>query len=450
MANSRKRSTELSASALARILFHELDLSPQAQFRVAFSGGLDSHVLLHVLTRLRDTHSLAISAIHVHHGLQADADAWTAHCAQVCAALAVPLEVVRVRVAAMDGEGIEAAARAARYAALARLIRPGDILLTAHQQDDQAETLLLQLLRGTGVAGLAAMPAVAPFGPGRLVRPLLGFPRSALVRYAESAGLSWVEDPMNLDSRFARSFLRAEVLPLLTRRWPQAGALLARSARHAAEAAAILEEVARGDLADAVRQRRRLAIPPLLGLTAARRRNALRHWLVESGFKPPSALHLQELERLATRASRSRHALLRWPGAEVRRYRDELFVMTPLPRPRLFRRVWDPGAPLALPEIGCTVSAVPVRGQGLAQARLANARIEVRSRAGGESCVLPGRGRHVLKKLFQEAGVPPWERTRLPFVFVDDRLAAVGDLWVCEPFAAAPEEPAWRIVLDRH
>lgn len=394
------------------------------------------------------TQELTISAIHVHHGLQMHADKWTAHCATVCSALGVPLEVEHVTVANTD-EGIEAAARTARYRALRGHVDRDDVLLTAHQQDDQAETLLLQLLRGTGIAGLAAMPAIAPFSGGQLARPLLGFTRAELTSYAEANQLRWLEDPMNEDMRYARSFLRMEIMPLLKRRWPNTTTALVRSARHAAEASALLEELARADLASADWRPGWIDLRSLQALNAARRRNVLRFWLKESGFKAPNSLHLAELEKLILGTPRSRHGLLHWPGTELRRYREGLHVMRPLDSPRDFSYVWDLSGPVALPEIGCILAARSVHGRGLSQNRLLGRVITVKSRQGAKRCSLPGRGSHELRKLFQEAGVPPWERERMPFLYIDGILAAVGDRWVCAPFAARPDEAGWSLCVER-
>jgi tRNA(Ile)-lysidine synthase len=214
---------------------------PPQRLWVAYSGGLDSTVLLH---RLAACATPGLRAAHIHHGLQPAADGWVRHCRSICRQLGVPLTVRRVRVADDDPRGPEAAARTARYAALRALLREGDVLATAHHQDDQAETLLLRLLRGSGVAGMAAMSEWSDIGRARLWRPLLGTPRETLAAYARRNGLGWIEDPHNMEPRYARSYLRAEVLPLLRRHWPQARESLARAARLAGEAAQLLDELA--------------------------------------------------------------------------------------------------------------------------------------------------------------------------------------------------------------
>lgn len=387
--------------------------------------------------------------MHVNHGLQPDSAAWEEHCRRVCAALDVACAIERIEVVRARAEGLESAARRARYAALARHVGAGEVLLTAHHRDDQAETLLLQLLRGTGVHGLRAMPSAAPFGAGRHLRPLLGYRRRELEVYARRHGLKWIEDTSNLDLALARNFLRHRVLPLLESRWPGAVPALARAADHAAEAAAMLDEIAAADLASCRHaEGEGLALGRFNALAEPRRRNLLRYWLRERGLKPPPATILEQILAQCARTTRSGLAFVRWPGGELRRYRDVLSAQTPQPPPdpRLVLP-WAPPAPLAIPGVGRLI-VEPVTGRGLSPARIAGKQLAVRLRRGGETCRLRGH-RHKLKKLLQDAGVPPWERARLPLVYADGELAAIGDRWVCDGFAAETGERGWRLVLEK-
>src|SRR5476651_1393969 len=274
-----------------------LNLSPwrnATTWRIAFSGGLDSAVLLHLLAHLAKTESLPVlSAIHVHHGLQAVADAWPQHCQSICDALGVPLKIIRVQV--KPGASLERAARDARYDAFRAATRVNEMLLTAQHRDDQAETLLFRLLRGAGVRGLAAMPAQRPLAGGYLVRPLLDVSRADLETYAREQQLTWIEDPSNADSRFSRNYLRHHVFPRLTERWPQAVSTMARSAEHLSEAQGLLDELAQMDLLAASQPSMfpwlalpSLALEPLCALSEARQRNALRHWLAPLTRLPDS------------------------------------------------------------------------------------------------------------------------------------------------------------------
>lgn len=417
---------------------------------VAYSGGLDSHVLLHALHRLLPDTGYRLRAVHVHHGLQPDADAWARHCEQVCTGLGVSCIIERVRVEGVAKEGVEAAARRARYTCLADVLCPDEVLLTAHHRDDQAETVLLQLLRGTGVHGLAGMPRLALFASGLHVRPLLDFPRTALVAYAQAQGLSWVEDPSNTAPDIDRNRLRHRVLPLMRERWPAADRQLTQAARHAAEAAALLDELAGNDLKDCIGNDGGLQVSGLRQLSPTRARNLLRHWIRSQGFQVPSTKQLTLLQAQLGTDPQTRHAAIRWRNAELRRYRDTLVLRNGSPGPASVGRMdWDGSTPLVLPGTDWQMRLEPVQGRGLARERLNGASYSVGFRRGGEVCRLPGRmHRHKLKKLLQEAGVPPWERDRLPLLYVQGELAAIGDRWVCEPFAAKPEEPGWAVVLE--
>ncbi|HEX9626055.1 MAG TPA: tRNA lysidine(34) synthetase TilS [Acidiferrobacterales bacterium] len=445
-----KSEPRFSPDSLAVELAGPLGLAAGDAVCVAYSGGLDSHVLLHALSGLRAATGLMLRAVHVDHGLHPQSAAWAAHCRQVCAALAVPCRVERVQVARDGGDGLEAAARRARYAALAAGLGAGETLLTAHQRDDQAETLLLQLFRGAGVQGLKAMPASQAFGAGRLARPLLDYSRASLREYAQAQGLRWIDDSSNVDTALSRNFLRHQVLPDVRRRWPGVDAALARSARHAAEAAALLDALAEADLAvcrHAAVCGHGLSVPALRALDPARRRNLLRYWLRRQGFHLPQTRHLAEVDAMLMHDPAGRRARVAWPGAELWRYRDTLCAMPPRPRPDpSWARAWDLDAPLAIADSGDWLEAGSASGAGIARARIAPAGVVVRLRQGGERCRLPGRAHHhQLKKLLQARGVPPWERDWLPLVYQGDALVAVADLWVCEPFAARPGEPAWQL-----
>ena len=424
-----------SPSALADVL-HRLGLSPETPLKVAFSGGLDSCVLLHALSVLRGEMSLRLGAVHVDHGLQPASAGWAHHAEKFCEGLNVPCAVERILITTTEihEHGLEAAARQARYACLARHVDMREVLLTAHHVDDQAETVLLQLLRGSGTHGLAAMPEIAPFFAGRLARPLLGFTRAQLADYAEREKLQWVDDASNCDPRFSRNYLRHRVFPLLDARWPGAARQIARAAALSAEAAGLLDAVAEADW-----QACRAGGPSALSVTALRQR----------GFQAPSALHLDHILAQVEREPRTRHAVVRWPEAEVHRYRDELTALRPCREmDSALSLSWNPAEPLEIPGVGL-LRAIATRGDGLSQERIQKASLTVGWRQGGETCRLPGRAHHhKLKKLLQEAGVPPWVRQRLPLVYANGELAAIGDRWVCEPYAARADEAAWKLRLD--
>jgi tRNA(Ile)-lysidine synthase len=425
---------------------------PVPAYWVAFSGGLDSSVLLYALHACHSRLQVEIGAVHVNHGLQAHAAEWETHCRRICAALGVRYASLPVDATAAPGESPEAAARAARYAALARWLPAGHCLLTAQHRDDQAETLLLQLLRGSGVHGLAAMPELTTFGNGLHLRPLLDYPRSELQAWALATGLAWVEDPSNLDTSFDRNFLRASVLPVLRQRWPAAASSLARSAGHCAEAANLVGQLAELDLQHvAGRQAGTLSVAGLDSLPVARCRNVLRHWIrARSGAFPPASILAHILHDVLA----SRHdaePCVCHGQHEIRRYRDTLYLLSrqtaPLP---LEDMPWSLAAPLPLPQAGGVLRVTPGTGCGIRKSLLAANAVQVRWRQGGERCRPAGRRHHhSLKKLFQARGIPPWERERIPLIYIGDELAAVAGLWVCEPFQAGPADAGLRIDWDR-
>ena len=418
--------------------------------KVAYSGGLDSSVLLHALARLREVLGTPLEAVHVDHALLAQASDWRAHCEATCAALGVPLRVLEVEVAPLRSAlGIEAAARQARYGALAKVLAPGDWLLTAHHRDDQAETVLLQLFRGSGVAGLAAMPTVASLGEGRLVRPLLDFDRRELRAYAAEQAIHFVDDPSNDDPRLSRSFLRAQVMPRLAAHWPGMRRTLARAARHAADAAAIVAERAAEDLAALTGATPwQMPVSALSGLPGPRRRAVLRHWCQERGVAAPDTARLDEVLGQLAAARADRPIAVAWPGGAYRRYRQSLFLTPGLPAhdPRAWVR-WDGASPLALPSDLGTLCLVP---GGRLHADVVTAGVEVRFRSEGLRCAPAGRGGHRdLKHLFQEAGVPPWLRDRIPLIVVAGELAAIADRWVCTAWAASDSASGLSVVWQR-
>ncbi|SEP98572.1 tRNA(Ile)-lysidine synthase [Ectothiorhodospira magna] len=402
-------------------------LPPAPRWLIGLSGGLDSHVLLHSLHALSKIRTLPpLAAVHVHHGLNPQADHWQAHCISLCHDLDIPLTVQAVDARPATGESPEAAARSARYRAIAHVMQSGEILLTAHHRRDQAETLLLQLLRGAGPAGLAAMPRLKPFGPGWQARPVLDLDRDRLVAYAQEAALRWVEDDSNADLRFDRNGLRQVIMPQLRQRWPSLDATVSRAALLQAEAQDLLAERAREDL-ELVRG----SVPGTLsvaGLTRLRRprlRNALRGWLQDKGLPMPGRVRLESVIEQVLKAGPDASPRVAWAGAEVRRYRDDLYALEPLvPVDRGWVWQWTPTAPLTLPELGITLDPALLQSQWGVNPSTLTTPLRVCLRQGGE--VMRWRGQtRLLKKLFQEAGIPPWIRDRLPLVYVDEQLVAV-------------------------
>lgn len=404
-----------------------LNLEPwrhAAHWRIAFSGGLDSTVLLHLLATLANAESLpALSAIHIHHGLQATADAWPQHCQSVCDALGVPLQVKRVTV--KGGASLERAARDARYAAFSSLTQTNDVLMTGQHRDDQAETLLFRLLRGAGVRGLGGMPQQRPVGQGALVRPLLDVSRAELESYAQAHQLHWIEDPSNQDRQFSRNYLRHQVMPVLTERWPQAQASMARTAVHLREAQGLLDELAQIDLAQAqtVHEFAWLGVPslelaPLAALSDARQRNALGHWL-EALTRLPDADHWSGWIDLRD-ASSDASPIWRLADGELHRSAGRVWWLSGhwLRTPMIGADWQTPAATLRLADNG----RVMVHGQ------TPSAPLRIAYRQGGEVMQLAERGSRDLKRLLNERAVPSFVRGRLPLLFRGEELLAVANL----------------------
>lgn len=412
-----------------------LDDAAPPRLCVAYSGGPDSLALLAALAALRDAGSAALRlrAIHVDHGLHADSGAWAAWCRKVCRSLGVPLTVRKARLSPLGGESIEALAREARYRLLAEALHDGEVLLTAQHLDDQAETVLLQLLRGAGIAGLAAMSTLRPLGRGRLLRPLLDRPREELAGWLESRGLPALDDPMNRDPRWARARLRHEVMPVLERRWPGAAGTIARSARHAAEAQELLAELATQDLALA-RDGVALLVTVVRRWPAARRRNALRQWIIEAGVTPPDTSRLEEIAGPLLAARADALPAVRWPAACVRREAGRLWISKTAARglaaPATLAWSWQARRKATLEgEFG--MLRIAPDPQGPIDLGSLPASLEVRMRKGGES-LRPRRGgpSRTAKFLLQEGGVPPASRARMPFILAAGRLIAIGDRWI--------------------
>ena len=428
---------------------HVLKRLPRApQYWVAFSGGVDSHVLLQLLVESRTQLPGSLAAVHVNHQIQQQSGDWEIHCRSVCEELHIPFHLLRVHGKARAGESPEAAARTARYRALADWLPTHAILITAQHRDDQAETLLLQLLRGAGPRGLAAMPENSALGRGWLLRPFLAISRKAIVGYAREHRLRWIEDPSNTDTRYDRNLLRQRIMPELQQHWPGLSKVLARAATHQADQVELAHALAALDYPACCGSNPAcLSVPALHDLSPARQRNLLRYWLEQSGLPLPSRALLERIRTEMLSARQDASPLVHWPGAEVRRFRDGLYSMTPLtPHDPANCYRWDFRKPLRLDQAGGILSATVVTGGGLRVADGAGA-MDIRFRQGGETLQPAGRRHHHrLKKLLQEWGVPDWERDRVPLVYRDGTLIAVAGLCVCEDFQAAKEKAG----LDLH
>lgn len=419
------------------------------RYWIAFSGGCDSHVLLHAMAALRaQLPASTLNAVHINHGLQSQARQWQRHCQSVCDALDIPLHSITVDATPEQGESPEEAARRARYAAFAELLQAGDGILLAHHQDDQAETLMLQLLRGAGVKGLAAMPRYNDFGKAWLGRPLLDMSQAALREYAQQEKLQWIEDPSNQDQGFDRNYLRHEIMPRIQQRWPATPATLSRVAGHLAESADLLQQLARQDWQQAKDENNRLRLDQLAELETGRVRNLLRYWLVEQcGVSCPATRHLNRILHEVLTAAVDSNPVVSWSGGEVRRYRGLLYALQPQGQPDAIAELnWDIQQTLTLN--GQQLVSRIEQGKGL-NPDVCKQSISVRYRRGGEVCKPVGRGHHHrLKKLFQEWGVPPWQRQQVPLIYIGEEIAQVVGYCICEPFQSPPRKQGIVVNLE--
>ncbi len=421
----------------------------EAHYLLAYSGGLDSHVLLHLLAELKDRqHINNLGVVHINHQLHADSSQWAAHCVQQCQQYQLLCEVINIVVDKNTGFGLEAAARQARYAAFKTRLTEQTFLLTAQHADDQIETFLLQSLRGGGVKGLAAMPAVKPFAKGYLSRPLLSVTQQDIIDYAEQNNLNWVDDPSNTNTKFDRNYLRKYITPVLKQRWPAIHKTIARVTQHQAENKELIAELAQMDLQQLETDANHISILHLRALSLHRQKNVLRYWLHNvNKLSMPDATHLMRILNEVLNAAEDSQPCVSWDNAIVRRYKGKLYA-DKVHMDNSFQTeslIWaaDKGYPLGSGQL----ITEKCEGKGLSVQQLQSKHVTIRFRQGGETCCPQGRGshRHKLKKLFQEWEIPPWQRNTIPLIYVDDVLAQVVGYCVCEPFIALPDEPGYQI-----
>ena len=461
MAGSRK-SPKNNGDLLARISgVLRQHLRRGDRIIVALSGGVDSVVLCDLLRRWCKRRRCELRTLHVNHRISPNAAHWAHFCRALCREWKIPLKVVTVSV--KRGGSLEAAAREARYRVFAQ--QNADIVALAHHLDDQAETLLLQLLRGAGVRGLSAMPEIRSQGPGTrsqksgagkrisrqkglpnpesripnpaILRPLLDISREEIEAYAWRRKLDWVEDESNSDLYFDRNFLRHEVLPRLARRYPAYRSTLARAGRNLAESAQLLDELAEIDLAD-MESGGGVPIALLRKLGPARAKNVLRHYLRQSDVTAPNAARLEECVRQALSVRHDARIAVDLDGHALRYFSGRLFVVAEYRKPPAdYRKSWRGETQLRLDELGGTLTMRRKRGEGISLAKLDGKALTVRVRRGGET-LRPdaGRPRRSLKNLLQEARVPPWRRATLPLLYCGRTLVGVPGIGIDAAFKA--------------
>jgi tRNA(Ile)-lysidine synthase len=420
---------------------------PVQRLWVAYSGGVDSHVLLHRCLALHEELPEIAGAIHVHHGLSQNADTWQQHCQMVCEQVDLVCHISRVEVA--EGEGLEDKARRVRYAAIKAYLQPGDAVLFAQHQDDQAETLLLQALRGGGPRGLAAMPAVATLGDGYMIRPMLAVSRQQILDYANKHELRWIEDDSNRDIRFDRNFIRQEIMPVLNQRWPAASRTLSRTASHTAGLVELTDELLLDELQGlAGNQPDTLSINALKAVSTVKASLLIRAMCYKLALPLPATAHIRELldKQLHTQTDRQIH--INWPGAEIRRYQDDLYILasSPLIVDSQWQYDWDGKGLLEIPELYGNIRLEETQGSGISSEAIQQG-LTIKPRSGGERCK-PAGDSHTrsLKTIYQDHHVPPWEREKLPLIFSNDTLIAIADIVVCDQAAVSGDSAGFKII----
>ncbi|HEY0563127.1 MAG TPA: tRNA lysidine(34) synthetase TilS [Methylophilus sp.] len=461
MANSKSPPPNNDALSLrlSLVLNDVLAAHPQANTKllIALSGGLDSSVLLHLLHQLQSTQSVPpfqLSAMHVHHGLSPHADVWVEHCQKICAQYAIPLEVERVKVNVDSGLGVEASARLVRYKALARYAAlhsvQSDYICLAHHQDDQAETLLLQLARGASAKGLSAMAALD--AQRKLLRPLLDVSRAQLEAYAKQHALTWIDDESNQDTQYDRNFMRHRILPAFEIQYPAIRSTLARTAQHMAETQLLLEDLAALDAAPLLKRPSaeafgQLHIAGLATLPLPRGKNVMRWWLSQyasaqhSNLQLPSTEHLTEImqQLLHAKANAAIHIKIA-DGLYLKRYLDYAYLVPELPDMPAYNLHWQGEPEIHLSAHSRLIFAEQL-GQGIALKKLERAKLRIKNREGGER-FRPEKGRpsRTIKRMMQEHTIPPWQREHLPLIFMEETLVMIPNLAVAADVQAAPDE----------
>lgn len=414
---------------------------------IAYSGGVDSHVLLHLFASNLVFKS-RVTAVYVHHGLQLEADQWAIHCESVALALGVGFKCIRVNAQKNTRQSQEEVARNARYRVLKALLDENDVLLLAQHREDQMETVLLQLFRGAGIQGLSGMPLVIGFGLGQMIRPFLDISKQAINAYAVLHQLHWVEDPSNQSDDFDRNFLRNQILPQLKQRWPALDKTVSRSARHCANSQTISQDLAVQLLHGLYDESNKtLDLKGLLALESNQKQLVLRQWFAMHQLRMPSEKILQRVLVEVAGAREGANPELKTAGHCIRRYRDKLYCLSVVEdEADINEQCWLEKEQSLEFKKHCFLR-VKESSTGVNKRLWDEAEVVIKPRCGSEKITLPGRqGRHTLKKLFQEQAIPPWERDAIPLLYLDGRLAVIGDLWISSEFYSAEDKACYQIV----
>lgn len=416
---------------------------PGTRIILAFSGGVDSRVLLDLLARYSEEKTIECKAVYVHHGLSDNADTWQQQCKAWALQAGIDFVAERVQVEG-KGKSLEACAREARYNALGGHLNSGDLLLTGQHSDDQVETFLLALKRGSGPKGLSAMAEAMAFGSATIVRPLLMVSRSQIEAYALQQGLQWVEDESNQDVRFDRNFIRHQISPLLNQRWPHFAQAVNRSAQLCAEQEMLIEELLQEKLEKALTLDGGLDIDVLSAVSELSRARLIRMWLTQNNIRMPSRDHLSKIWAEVAQAKQDANPVLNLAGTQIRRFSNKLYAIAESEDLSGWEKTLEVDESIELPDsLGCLTVQSSESGSLSLQA-LAKGELRVTFNPEGLSARPTDRGHsRKLKKLFQEYGVPSWQRRRMPILMCGEKVVAIAGLFIDHQFTGQDCELIW-------
>ena len=410
---------------------------------IAYSGGMDSHVLLHLASSIAGIKS-KITAVYVHHGLQIEADQWARHCETIALALGVNFQCLTVNAQKTAGQSPEEAARDARYGVLKPLLGEYDVLLVGQHREDQLETVLMQLFRGAGVQGLSGMPLISNFGAGKKCRPFLDIAKLTITNYAQEHNLSWIEDPSNQCNDFDRNFLRNQIIPQLKQRWTGLDITVSRTARHCAISHHQIEDLAQQLLSNVLNDvDLTLSITRLLELDRDKQHLVIRQWFTLKQLRMPTEKNLRAIINEVVLAKKNANPEIKIQRNSIRRYRKKLYCLKEECENYKEEGIWADN--LMQWKLNNQQSLALIEAsKGIPKELWDNSDVTVNFRQGNEKIKLPGRqGRHSLKKLFQEKGIPPWERDQIPLIYINGYLAAIADLWISADFYSTDKEACY-------
>ena len=423
------------------------ELPDSPRYWVAYSGGVDSHVLLHTFYLNKQHITAELNAIHVNHGISQYADSWQLHCQKICENYQIKYASFKIQ-QETPKKNIENWARQQRYTIFSDLMGQNDILFTAHHINDQAETFLLRLMRGSGCDGLSAIKKIKTYKTGWLIRPLLNYTKAEILAFAKKQSLKWIEDESNQDNKLDRNLIRQEIIPKLENRWPSAVKLISKASNHQSDAAEFIYEISQQDIKEITTTRSNIiSINSLKKFSYVRQKNALRLWLKNEKIPAPNTDIINNIIKEIIHARHDSNPCLNWKGRQIRRYRENIYALSPFPpHDPSMQITWNIKKPITLPT--GILTATKTNSGGIKMEAIKDHCLNIKFRQGGERMVLKGTShRQQLKKMFQKKGIPPWYRYRIPLLYSEEKLIAVADMWIDTAFSENSAYPAWKITF---